>query len=228
MPSPPSARSATPPTTRAPRPFFIASQLGSSVKRPGPMHLAASRHLIQYLKGRADLGLTLGGHGPIQLECWVDASLVEEGSSTSQLGYCMRLNGQSGMFCSRSMRSKLVCFSSTDAELRALLEAAMEIEWARVFLGELGYPQRGPTTVHEDNSAVMGIAETLKSTGRTKYLNKVINFVRERVQGKMIRLQKVAGTDNIADILSKPLSAPLFLKHRTAMLGLGLAAAPPA
>ena len=211
-----------------PETLFIASQLGSAVKRPGPLHLAASRHLIQYLKGRADLGLTLGGHGPIKLECWADASLVEEGTSTSQLGYCMRLNDSSGMFCSRSMRSRLVCLSSTDAELRALLEAAMDIEWARVFLAELGYPQTGPTRVYEDNSAVMDICESLKASGRTKYLNKVINFIRERFDGGMIKLKKVKGTENVADILTKPLAAPLFLKHRATLLGLGSAAAPPA
>jgi hypothetical protein len=181
--------------------------------------VAASKHLLRYFAGTLHQGLTLGGPGPIVLEGWVDASLVDDGDSRSQLGYCWRLNATSGMSFSRSMRDKTVSLSSAEAELRALAELTKDLLWARTFLEELGYRQLAPTRCHEDNSAVIDLCATNKVNGRTRHLTKVLNFVRTHIRGKRIAVVKVAGEDNVADVLTKALPAPVFEKHCATLTG---------
>ena len=86
--------------------------LGSAASNPGPLHIKATTHLLQYLHGTPLLGLTLGGRSPILLGIYVDASYIEEGEARSQIGCCLRLNQLSGMVYSRSIRD-LSAFMST-------------------------------------------------------------------------------------------------------------------
>ena len=202
-----------------PESLYIASQLSSAAAEPGLEHVEASKHLLRYFAGTVSQGLTLGGPGPIILEGWVDASLVEDGDSLSQLGYCWRLNSVSGMAFSRSMRDKHVSLSSAEAELRALGELTKEIVWARTFLAELGYKQPAATRCYEDNSAVIDLCGSVKVNARTKHLTKVLNFVRSHIRGGALTVIKVAGEENVADMLTKPLAAPLFSKHCATLIG---------
>jgi len=175
---------------------------------------------LRYLHGAADIGITLGGHQSIKLECWVDASYIESGEAKSQLGYCLRLNSTSGMFYSKSKRDSSVSLSSAEAELRALKEAIQEILWARFYLEELGYPQSNATTVFEDNQAVIDLMKTLQSKSRTRHLNKIRKFVQQHIDNADIIIEKVAGEVNIADILTKALEKDRFQQLRKGMLGI--------
>lgn len=202
-----------------PESLFIASQLSSAAGNPGIAHVTASKHLLRYFSGTLHQGVTLGGPGPIELEGWVDAALVDEGDSRSQLGYCWRLNKASGMTYSRSMRDKAVSLSSAEAELRAMAELVKDILWARGLLEELGFKQNGPTVCHEDNSAVIDLCATNKVNTRTKHLTKILNFVRSHIRSGRVAVLKVPGEDNVADILTKPLPAIPFLKHCSTLNG---------
>jgi hypothetical protein len=203
-----------------PEALFIASQLSSAAGDPGDLHWDAANHCMRYLHGAADIGITLGGPLPVKLECWVDASYIESGDAKSQLGYCLRLNNKSGMFYSKSMRDSSVSLSSAEAELRALKEAIQEILWARFFLEELGYPQDDHTVIFEDNQAVIDLTNTLQSKSRTRHLNKIRKFVQQHIDRKDIKVEKVAGEINIADILTKALEKDRFLQLRKGMLGI--------
>lgn len=201
-----------------PEALFIASQLGPAAGDPGDLHWQATNHCLRYLHGAADIGITLGGHHPIKLECWVDASYIEAGEAQSQIGYCLRLNSESGMYYSKSKRDSSVSLSSAEAELRALKEATQEIIWARFYLEELGYPQGEATTVLEDNQAVFDLMKTLQAKSRTRHLNKIRKFVQQHIDTNDIKIAKVAGEINIADILIKALEKDRFLMLRKGML----------
>jgi hypothetical protein len=57
------------------------------------------RYFRRFLRGRS----YLGGPEDIKLECWVDASLVEDGDSVPTRD-CWRLNSKSGFCSSKSKR----------------------------------------------------------------------------------------------------------------------------
>jgi hypothetical protein len=126
------------------------------------------------------------------------------------------------MIISRSKKAKMVALSSSEAELLALLEVTKCVTWCRHFLEELGYPQREATEVMEDNSAVIDWMGSVKAQARTRHLNKICNFCRQRVDLGIIKMVKVASADNVADLFTKGLPGQLFMNHRHATLGLGL------
>jgi hypothetical protein len=202
-----------------PEALYAASQLSSVASAPGPEHPKVVKRLMRYFLGSANEGLTLGGPEAIVLECYVDASLVEDGDSRSQLGHCWRLNGRSGFCYSKSTRDTHVSLSSAESELRALKNALIDVLWAREMLVELGYEQHGSTNIYEDNQAVIDLMGTLRVNARTKHLTKALNFARDHVRRGDIEMVKVASADNVADIFTKALPAAEFIGHKRTLLG---------
>ena len=200
--------------------LFAVSQLASSQADPGFEHILAADHLTSYLYGTRHLGLTLGGTDPIILEAFCDSSYVEEADSLSQLAYCMRLGNSSGMFLSRSMRDHHVSLSSSESEVRAVVEAIKDIVWARNMLEFLDYKQIDGTELNEDNQACIQLASIInKYHPKSKHINKLLNFIKEFVKSNVIVLVKIHTSKNIADILTKTLDVKQFLFLRSLLLG---------
>ena len=74
--------------------------------------------------------------------------------------------------------------------------------------------------VFEDNGAgALEMARTPKMRPRTKHINIKYHHFREAVANKQVTLHSVASADQVADILTKPLSLEAFVKLRFEMLG---------
>jgi Reverse transcriptase (RNA-dependent DNA polymerase) len=206
-----------------PEALFIASQLSSACAAPGDKHWDAANHLLRYFKGALHEGLTLGGPEEINPEIYVDASYIEDGAALSQLGYCMRLNKVSGMILSKSIRDKAVSLSASEAELRALKEATQEVMWLRYFMWEINFVLSRAIPIFEDNQAVINLVETLKICSRTRHLNTIKMFIMQQMSKQRIKVNKISGENNIADILTKNMDKTRFEILKGLLLGNNLA-----
>ena len=56
--------------------------------------------------------------------------------------------------------------------------------------------------------------DTLKQSNRTKHINLKINYIREQINSRKIKLSYVPSAENIADILTKPITGDQFYKLR--------------
>ena len=72
----------------------------------------------------------------------------------------------------------------------------------RYFLHELGYPIKSPIPIYEDNQVVVNLIDTHKSCPRTRHLNKIREFIIEKALEGKIKVFKIAGEFNVADILT--------------------------
>mmetsp|Transcript_30543 Transcript_30543/g.63105 ORF Transcript_30543/g.63105 Transcript_30543/m.63105 type:complete len:82 (-) Transcript_30543:45-290(-) len=54
---------------------------------------------------------------------------------------------------------------------------------------------------------------------RSRHIDTSMFFLRDMVRGRIIKLIKVAGTENVADALTKSLPSPSFAKHSTYLWG---------
>jgi hypothetical protein len=120
-----------------------------------------------------------------------------------------------------SWRSKLhncVSLSSAEAEYIGATEACKETMWLRHLLQELGYSQ--PTTqFHEDNKACIRMASNLIVSGRNKHKELKMHYVRERVAAKIFFWCMCRRPhDQRADLLTKNLARPTFIKFRKSLL----------
>jgi hypothetical protein len=118
-------------------------------------------------------------------------------------GYVIALNG-----CSVSWKSqvqKTVALSSAEAEYAALCEAAREIIFLRNLLSELGFEQRSPTLVHQDNQACVSMATSAAGTSRSRHVALRLAFVRDAVRGGLIAVKYCPTADMVAGVLTKTL-----------------------
>ena len=65
-----------------------------------------------------------------------------------------------------------------------------------------------------DNQSAVMLAHNPIMHSRTKHMEIDLFFVRERVLAKQICVAHIAGVDQIADVLTKPLSSAKFLDFR--------------
>ena len=59
-----------------------------------------------------------------------------------------------------------------------------------------------PITVHSDATAAIGIARR-KGLGKIRHLDVTDLWIQDKIRSKQIRLLKVLGADNVADIFTK-------------------------
>jgi hypothetical protein len=166
-----------------------------------------------------DHKLKLGGTDTIiEPFCYADASYVKGGDSKSQHGEAWFLTKDSGAIFSTSQKSKTVATSSTDSEINALYEATKVAIWLRGFLNDLQHFQIRPTTIYQDNIAVIKLMDNANSEKHSKHALEKINYIRQEIEKHTIILQRMPSTDMVADILTKPLAKESFTKFRDIML----------
>nr|GEV17864.1 retrovirus-related Pol polyprotein from transposon TNT 1-94 [Tanacetum cinerariifolium] len=115
----------------------------------------------------------------------------------------------------RSARQKTVSRSSTEAEYKALANAAAEVLWVQNILRELGVSISQPPTLFCDNTGATYLCANPVYHSRMKHLALDYHFVREKVSDGSIRVLHISSKDQQADALTKPLSRSLFLHFRS-------------
>ena len=70
--------------------------------------------------------------------------------------------------------------------------------------------------VLSDAAAAVGIVRR-RGLGRVRHLDVEDLCIQEKVRNNEIQIERVPGSENIADALTKPLPRPLLVKHLAAM-----------
>ena len=124
-----------------------------------------------------------------------------------------------GLLSWKSAIQKAISLSTVEAEIRALKDATKEVIALRCLLKDLGHVQNNPMTIHEDNQVTIFLAKNNTRSDRTKHLTVIHKFVNEKIEDKTIELKYVKSRENWADIFTKPIARPEFLRLRS-LLGL--------
>jgi len=111
-----------------------------------------------------------------------------------------------------SKRQNSVAQSSSEAEYVSAGQAAMEAEWLRNFLEELGHPQKGPTVINCDSTAAIAMSRNPVHRERTKHIAVKAHYLRDQVKNEIVDLTYVHTSVQAADALTKSLAGPAHLK----------------
>ena len=120
-----------------------------------------------------------------------------------------------------SKKQNTVALSWTEAEDIALTQAVKESIWLQGILRDLGARRHMEEMkrINVDNQGAIALARNPKSHSRSKHIDIQYLFIREHVENQKIALFYCPTADMTADIFTKALPYPSFLKHN---LGLGL------
>jgi hypothetical protein len=154
---------------------------------------------------------------PMTTTCYVDADHAHDTvTRRSVSGIILFLNGLPVKWYSK--RQKTVETSSYGSELVAARIAVELVQELRYKLRMLGIPVDLPTAMYGDNMSVV-LNTTVPSSQLKKKHNAIAyHRVREAIAGKIITLNHIPSTINLADVLTKPLPVNTYQKLITPVL----------
>ncbi|KAE8656959.1 hypothetical protein F3Y22_tig00116997pilonHSYRG00690 [Hibiscus syriacus] len=154
----------------------------------GALQYIAVKRILHYLQGTVDFGLRFTPSSRMALIGFVDANWG--------LDVDDRRSTTSG-FC--------IYFSA-------------EMVWLQSLLGELHVVSLGKATLWCDNTSAVVVCANPVLHSKFKHVELDLFFVREMVAMGQLQVHEVPAVEQVADVLTKPLSAPLFFKHRQWLL----------
>ena len=193
---------------------FAVNKLSQFMHDPSQTHWQALKRLLRYLKGTLYHGLFLNKKSRMELTAFSDSDwggVSTAGRSTT--AYILYLG--SNIISWKSAKQKSVSRSSTEAEYKALANAAAELAWVQNLLTELGLTLPAPPRLYCDNLSATYLCANPVYHSRMKHIALDYHFVREKVAAGSLRVHHINSRDQLADALTKPLSRAPFLSLRS-------------
>ena len=110
-----------------------------------------------------------------------------------------------------------IATSTCHAEYMAAYKAVIYIIWCRGIMKEWGIVDVNATSVFEDNTSAIALAENPVNHKTTLHFAVKYYYVREQYKAGNIRLVQIGTENQVADTLSKPLGRAMFEQSVTAL-----------
>ena len=195
---------------------YAVGALSRYLASPTMVHWQAAKGVLRYLSGTADYGIIYAPSSPgLMGFCDADyAGDIDTRRSTS--GYVFVLNG--GAISWQSKRQQTVAASTTEAEYMAAAAAVKEGLWLRTLLLDFGF-DISPVCIMADNQSAIKLLRNPVTSARSKHIDVIHHFARERVLRKEVSFQYISTDKMLADVLTKPLNG---VKHQFCCKGMGV------
>ena len=187
---------------------YAVNTCAQFMSNPGAAHIHAAKHILRYLKGTSNVGLTYTKQ-PRQLVNrlygYVDADHASDADDRKSVGgYVLMLGGAAISWSSRKI--KVVALSSFESEWYSASICGCEVTVVRRLLEEIGFPQDRPTVVFEDNAAcIYSSMDNKPMNPRSKHIDIRVFKLKEFVKDGIMTLAKIESDKQVADNLTKPL-----------------------
>ena len=186
------------------------------MENPKQTHWKAIKRILRYIQGTKSQGLFYSSTAEYKLLRYSDSDWcgdVDDRKSTT--GYMFFMGDTA--FTWYSKKQPIVSLSTCEAEYVAASCCVCHAIWLRRLLSELNCPQQKSTEVRIDNKSAIELAKNPVHHERSKHIDVRFHFIREHVKEKNVHLCHVASRDQIADVLTKPLSRNLFDAYKRLM-----------
>eukprot|EP00268_Persea_americana_P008044 TRINITY_DN13089_c0_g1_i1.p1 TRINITY_DN13089_c0_g1~~TRINITY_DN13089_c0_g1_i1.p1 ORF type:complete len:530 (+),score=94.20 TRINITY_DN13089_c0_g1_i1:90-1592(+) len=203
-------------TATRPDIMHAVSLISRYTESPTEFHLLAAKRILRYLKGTIDFGIWYkkgGKSAPPSLIGFTDSDYagdLDDRKSTS--GYVFMIGA--GAVSWSSKKQQIVTLSTTEAEFVAAISCACQAIWLKRMLEELHCCQEGSIPVFCDNSSAIKLSKNPVFHGRSKHIDVRYHFLRDLCTDGVIDMIYCRSEDQVADILTKPLKLPVFVKLR--------------
>ena len=136
---------------------FSVGTLSCFSASPKTCHWEAAKCVLRYVRATTDMELQYDRNDvsmDMDFHGYSDAGWSQNpDNSCSTSGYLFFSN--CGAISWSSKQQSMVALSTTESEYIGLSLARQHLAWLYTFFEEIGHPQKGPTTLHCDNQAVI-------------------------------------------------------------------------
>ncbi|CAL1404046.1 unnamed protein product [Linum trigynum] len=190
---------------------FAVNHVSQYQHAPTDTHWAAVKRILRYLRGTIDRGMEFSRSSSLHIHGYSDSSWAscpkDRKSITGFAVFC-----GSNLISWSTRKQKAVARSSTECEYRALATLASEVLWLRNLLHELGQSIPAPPVLWCDNLGATFLAHNPVFHNRSKHMEIEFHFVRDHVSKGQLRVHFLPATDQLADVLTKPLPRVSFTR----------------
>eukprot|EP00438_Fugacium_kawagutii_P005573 Skav228719 [mRNA] locus=scaffold1830:163434:164903:- [translate_table: standard] len=199
--------------------MYTVKELSRGLSAPNEEHLARLKHLLRYLQGTKHftqhLHPTLQLHpkqASLDVRVYVDSDWAgchatrrsTSGVSVHILGVCV---------LSHSRTQSTVALSSGEAELYAVGSGTADALFIRSLVLEAHLFEKVNLTVLTDSTAGKSMAGRFGTSRKTKHVSLRYLYMQELVSSGLVKLKKILGTLNPADIFTKDVSKDVLFRH---------------
>ena len=195
---------------------YAVGMLSRCTNNPSKALLNEAKRCLHYLVHTKTLGLRYvkGCDDMLWGQCDADWHVHR---STS--GFAFFMAGATISYLSK--KQPTIAMSSTEAEIMAASQAALEAVFLRTLIEDLrGKELKDPIMIGIDNKGAVDMALDYRSGPRTKHIARRHLKIRELVEEAVVAVKRVATADNIADIFTKPLEKRQFKALRDKLLNM--------
>ena len=195
---------------------YAVGALARYMSCPTTTHWQAVNGVVRYLAGTTSYGIIYSGES-VEFTGYSDADYAGDiDTRRSTTGYVFIMNG--GAISWQSKRQPTVAASTSEAEYMAAAAAVKEGLWLRKLLADLDIPT-GTISIMADNQSAIKLLRNPISSIRSKHIDVVHHFARERVMRKEVAFHYVKTQDMVADVLTKAVPE---VTHKRCCDGMGL------
>lgn len=196
---------------------YTVGTLARFISNPNITHWQAAKGVVRYLAYTKNKGITFRG-SDLTLTGYCDADYAGDlDTRKSTTGYVFINNG--GAISWNSKRQPTVAVSTTEAEYMAAASATKEGLWLRKLFHSLDTPLT-TIDINCDNQSAIKLLRNPIFSVRSKHIDVVHHFARERVQRKEVAFHYIPTSEMAADVMTKVLPAS---KHEVCCDMMGMA-----
>jgi hypothetical protein len=198
---------------------YAVGTLSKFISNPGEEHWGAAVDVLSYLVATMRKGIKLGRNsGEIRpgLVAYADSDWANDTDDRRSVsGGALFIDGNLVSWLSK--KQNMVCTSTAEAEVHAIMEMVHRVAAVKSLVGELGRVvefflsnQNGGSipVILSDNQP--GLDAIQAKRGRSKHYDIKVKFIAESVQRGEFLLQKIPSSANLADVFTKPLRRVRF------------------
>ncbi len=195
---------------------FAVNKLTQRMQSPTVDDMKACDRVFRYLAGTKTHGLLFGrsrstsavsSSVPVVVSAWADSDWAGDPEDRKSIsGWIAMINDDPVSWASK--KQKVVSQSSTEAELYAEAAAINEAKWLQGLLKEIGILKSRSSAVpvvYGDNQSAQALSKNGIKSERTKHISTKYAFIHDEVSSERVKLQWIPTTEQLADILTKPL-----------------------
>jgi hypothetical protein len=188
---------------------FVMNTLSQFLVEARHVHLVVAKHVMRYLKGTLDCGLSYDGDQEFRLSGYTDLDSARSASDRKiTSGCCFSLG--SAMISWQSRKQSSISLIMTEGEYIATCYASCEDIWLQKLLTGLFDLEMEATLILCDNQRCIKMTKNQMFHDKSKHIDIRYHYIHDMVQRGAIKLQYVSTDEHVVDVFTKPLSRVKF------------------